>query len=272
MKKATIIITITIIMLGILFLYLHDPVKFRDLHDGAMVVEARNTLIGLHRDERKTWRYVLEEDNYGREMYIYCSNSSSINETLFFDSQSSPRILALLIMQKSDTEFVYYYEDINFLSKKISYSDYHSNLSAGRFTEFVYETFLEEEINLLKEKNDWNKPLDESKCVKKRIIDLSERRTNQLVPSSLRTEIYNRISECKYQDEEFFLEHLTSDDYDRHIYFFRTTDEKLLYIDSYLVMIIQGKTYEIVKLVDLINFQQELSVFKSKNNWGIPSK
>ena len=170
-------------------------------------------------------------------------------------------------MQKKDNGYVYYYENINFISKVISYSDY---LSDQTFTEFVYDSFSTEDIKELKKRNDWNQPINEKKCVRKKIIDIIPNRANKLVPLSLRKEIYDSIPGCQYQDAEYYLKHLTSDEYDRHIYFFRTTDAELNYKDSYLVMFIQGKTYVVTEIFDVIDFQKELSEFKESNGWNLP--
>ena len=81
---------------------------------------------------------IKEQDNYGRTMFYYHERG--------YISQHN-----LIIAQKSDDEFVYYYEDYNFISKSEN-------------------EFSSEDIEALKSANDWNKPINENKLIKKAIV------------------------------------------------------------------------------------------------------
>jgi hypothetical protein len=76
---------------------------------------------------------ILERDSYGRTLnqYTYKNYITDTMQTVFVICQ----------MVDEDEEYIYYYEDINYL----------------------VEVYTEEELNQLKQENDWEKPLDESK-------------------------------------------------------------------------------------------------------------
>lgn len=91
---------------------------------------------------------VIERDSYGRVMFFYNEGPLSVFGR------------ALVIMQKSDGDTVYYYQDTCQIPH--IYTEYPEN-----YREFKYnEIYSEEEIALLKDVNDWNKPLDLEKCTK----------------------------------------------------------------------------------------------------------
>lgn len=92
---------------------------------------------------------ILEQDQYGRTLFTYyeCRYQAS---TLAFSS--------LAVCQSSNEQFVFYYEDVNFIIKEQQRNQ----------PKPVYE-FTTEEIEQLKLANDWNKPLNLEKCIKKQI-------------------------------------------------------------------------------------------------------
>lgn len=80
--------------------------------------------------------------------FINLLETDSYNRNLFYYHLSEHAAAVLLIVQKTEEPMVYYYEDYCYLVKKdIQGSD----------------MFSEEEINSLKEDNDWDKPLDDAK-------------------------------------------------------------------------------------------------------------
>ena len=88
---------------------------------------------------------VLETDDYGRVLFFYL-------ETL---NEYSP---SLLILQKSDEETASYYRDMCCIS---IYGDTY---------ELSKDSFSEAEIEALKAANDWNQPINDSKCVSTPIV------------------------------------------------------------------------------------------------------
>lgn len=85
---------------------------------------------------------VLKKDSYGRTMFKYRSNSYAMHD------YSGKYISALVICQKYDKDYAYYYDNIDF----VYLSDYADVPDA--------------DAEKLKELNDWEKPLDESNMLK----------------------------------------------------------------------------------------------------------
>lgn len=96
---------------------------------------------------------IIEKDNYGRTLFYY-------NERSY-----SPFGHAIVIMQQSNEEYVYYYQDDCYTPY---YNADFSSLSDYR------DIFSEEDIATLKERNDWNKEINLELCTKSPIIDRKE--------------------------------------------------------------------------------------------------
>ena len=101
--------------------------------------------------------YIWEQDNYGRKLFSYCEDYGN-------------QIFALVISQASDETNVYFYPDINYALTFID-SDYSYEGATDDHLKNKTEEFYMESKDELKEKNDWNKPIDKSKCVSYTITD-----------------------------------------------------------------------------------------------------
>lgn len=99
---------------------------------------------------------IIETDSYGRVLFFYDEGYRSEYGT------------AIVIMQKSENDFVYYYQDICYTPAILTKDDYWRNGDEGISYKDV---FSEKEIEALKQANDWNKPLDMEKCTKSPIED-----------------------------------------------------------------------------------------------------
>ena len=101
--------------------------------------------------------YVWEQDDYGRTLFSYCEDYSN-------------RIFGLVVSQGYDDTNVYFYPDINYeltiIDSEYSYEGADEDHLKNRTEDF----YLENKENL-KEANDWNKPLDKTKCVSYQITD-----------------------------------------------------------------------------------------------------
>jgi len=234
-----------------------------DLH-----TESSNSLFGLYAVNETP--VLMEEDAFGRVLYFYKVGSSIARDEIYGDGS----IFAFLIMQKSNDEYVYYYSDINFIVRKrpetIPYS-----VGGAALLEEVLKTIPNEEVEELKAKNDWGKPIDESKCIKVKLARINRHYTEEyagrhLVPQSIMQEVYDKMCINGSPNIGVFFRYLTSDDYDRHIYFFRTSDKDWKLTNSYVVMFKLDGSYEIAEIVDLWNYQEELIAFKEGNNWNKP--
>ena len=109
----------------------------------------------------------VETDNYGRTMFCY------------YDEYYYYPYLALLICQYCDDSYVYYYQDYNFINKEyekdngvhLVWIDYALKYHKHSTVDNPLYGFKDEDIANLKEWNDWDKPIDKSKCVSAEIFD-----------------------------------------------------------------------------------------------------
>ena len=101
--------------------------------------------------------YVWEQDDYGRMLFAYCEDMYQ-------------NIFGLVIAQAYDEANVYVYPDINYV---LTFTDPVTVPEEERDNSLKIRTeaFYLEAKDALKEKNDWNQPLDTSKCVSYSITD-----------------------------------------------------------------------------------------------------
>lgn len=121
--------------------------------DAAYYTETINSLLwcrGNSSDGARIYRpkiEIVEKDAYGRVLFSYREGFSTDHEDL-----SSLNIYGFLIMQAEDDEFVYYYEDVNYVC--VNFTDYREDVCSRKVDE-------------LKIANDWGKELNLDKCIKK---------------------------------------------------------------------------------------------------------
>jgi len=196
---------------------------------------------------------IIEEDSFGRKLFSYSDGTG-------FNSYN------LLVCQKSDETYVFFYPNYNFISMKWE------GISIGAFSN--------EEIEALKNKNDWNKNLDQSKCIKIEIVR-NKVQPELKIGKSVFEIFFNKVAESKgYNGCEWT--------YTSTIYFTSDSDGRMMYsaygegrgststnFDVYLALIFNTDgTYNeetcIMELTDLYNYQDELKAFKELNNWNQP--
>ena len=91
----------------------------------------------------------IEEDAYGRVLFAFYGGN------MFRTLNGQEDVLAIVIAQKTDSDFAYYYDSIN---ASAIYVDWLNE----RLTLNLLESYFdEEEIEELKAKNDWNKPIND---------------------------------------------------------------------------------------------------------------
>lgn len=108
--------------------------------------------------------YVWEQDNYGRTLFSYCEDYSD-------------QIFGLVVAQAYDETNVYFYPDINYALTFID-SNHTYNVINRNHLKNRTENFYSEYKDKLKEKNDWDKPIDKSKCVSYPITDHKFKKQN----------------------------------------------------------------------------------------------
>ena len=177
---------------------------------------------------------ILEEDSQGRILYEYTTkNLISGNEDT-----------ALVICQKIDDESVFYYEDVCFLLSGYSAQD----------------------VEQLKEANDWNAPLDESKLsrrVKNISLDLFIMPDDALEHKSVRQACIRTLQINPEQAKDLFL--LDTDGYGKTLYLFIAGSST-----GYLrYFIITDSSYRIafMEIVDGLVNPDAVASFKQENGW-----
>lgn len=227
-------------------------------------VQAENCLLGMIGN--KYARIItIDKDKYGRTLFFYSDVSIAAGTYLY----SSEQLWTILILQKTDDEFVYYYPDLDFIVKPLDKTE--SILNNDDLLASTFLTLSEEEITKFKKENDWNEPINAEKCIKKRIVDLSVLEKSKMVEIERQSEVFNKEFYNRYPQPDAFFWYLTSDDFDRHIYFCRTVDGNEIPNHSYVIMFLPDNTYIIEEIYDLWNYR-ELRDFKENNNWNKPYK
>ena len=98
--------------------------------------------------------YILEQDDYGRTIFAYCEDDMYCR-------------FALVVSQGYDETNVYFYPDVNYVftvrDLELAYMD-------DSLKNAFMQSYLENR-DKLKEANDWNKPIDKTKCVSHQITD-----------------------------------------------------------------------------------------------------
>jgi len=188
---------------------------------------------------------IIEKDNFGRVLFHYCE----------YNRVSSR---SFIISQKNDMEHSYYYPNYNFISN-----------FGGEFSD--------DEIELLKTKNDWNMPVNIDKCVKVSIV-------RQKTGGPVRTSIIRRFfrealgNDAKYDSPKFNF--FIKDNYNRSMYVAYGARGSNRYFDPkqmtrrVVVLFFQpnglyDKEIGIMELTDLNNYQDDLKAFKLRNNWNV---
>lgn len=224
--------------------YTHYTGENTDLYTIAV-----NSLLWTNGHSFETDRYsnseieILEKDNYGRILFLYEEKYFSGGQIVFS---------SLLICQKKEDNYVFYYPDYNFIS--IERNPY--------LNEKI--DFSIEQIEELKNLNDWNKEINLEKCVKK---EISNTKQKVEINDEILNEIFSRYDGYENNCEVYYL---TNDDYGRFIcYGTAIVQEEYVY----LVMIFNpDSTYNaetcFYEPADYYNYQEEFKQFKELNNWN----
>jgi len=216
----------------------------------------------------------IEKDSLGRVMFLYHE-----------DNKIST--YSLIINQKSDGEYTYYYSDYNFISTsapvksfsqtKLDSSEKFDASGDKSYTLIPSEDVLNpalkyfsyEDIEKLKKRNDWNMDIDIGKCEKAKIVRQKEKGP---VRSWTVDEFYTRtLGDDRYQT--VYITFSIKDNYNRSIYTGNHW-EKHRGRRIYTVLFFQpdGSFDEkngIMELTDLNNYQDDLKAFKELNNWNV---
>ena len=176
---------------------------------------------------------IKEEDQYGRILFLYYE-------------QNGISTYSMVICQKFDGEHSYFYPDYNFISAPD-------------------DSFSMEEIDALKEINDWGIEASIDKC---NVVEIVRKKGNGAVPDKILMQLYNNaLGKDARRIENIY--YFISDDYGRSMYLGYGTGGR------YVVMLFNPDgTYDenkcLMELTDLFGYQDELKAFKERNGWNMP--
>ncbi|MBE5888809.1 MAG: hypothetical protein E7283_08290 [Lachnospiraceae bacterium] len=213
--------------------------------------------------------YIWEQDEYGRTLFSYCEDYGN-------------QVFALVICQSYDEENVYFYPEVNYIltliDSKYSYEGVEDDHLKNRTEEFYLE-----KKEKLKEANDWNKPLDETKYVSYSITDhkvfgediysLSKEECNEILneytktlnldDSSNRPHRYNTVLQVDAEGKILHEIHGICQDY--WIFLWVITDKEGNYDKENGVIVMYSKGYE--SRISFIYDASTILEFKNKNGW-----
>lgn len=192
---------------------------------------------------------IVETDSYGRVLFSY--REKSWGEKSF---------ASMLIMQKAEDGYVYFYPDVNFFSVEST-----TNMQAS-------VVFPEEKIEKLKQNNDWEKEIDLSTCIKKSITEQSEG-FEAYYKNGRDAETINIISDVikPYNpngDANWYFNKGMCDDYGRTIFHGYVGDQKMAILFNPDMTYNSDACFFIPD--DFYNYQDEFREFKEQNNWNQP--
>ena len=193
---------------------------------------------------------VVEVDSYGRVLFLYFEGSAIST-------------YSLLISQKRDGEYVYFFHAINFIS----------TIHGGGYNQELFAHFLPEEIEELKERNNWNQGLNLDNTTQARIVNrkesgpISDRALVQAYEIALGDDALGgaiRLGRVTFS---------YTDNYGRSTYIAwgRWDGESRRHV----VLLFQADgSFDVdtgvMELHDLQRYQDELRVFKEINGWNQP--
>ena len=188
---------------------------------------------------------VIEEDNFGRKLFLYYEKDAI-----------SP--YSMIISQKTSGDYVYYYSDYNFICN-------------------FKNKFSDEDVEALKQRNDWGKSLQEDKMICKKISK------EKVYPEYDYGKVSEALSKVMNTGEESIqFNYVTSDAFGRSLYYLSLLDDFEKTVNSegefeyeyYLVILQNDYAYNensMIKLNDNYHYQEQLSEFKKLNNWDLAS-
>jgi len=186
---------------------------------------------------------LLEEDRYGRQLFSFHEDTRVIS-------------FSLIISQKVDNGYVYFYPHYNFI------------VLSGDAPWLHMEEF-EDEIAALKEVNNWNQPMDCSECVRVKVVRQKE---DGPISDRILRRAYNHALGDDAQGGLGVMNLIVffrTDAYGRSIYFATGTFSS----ERFVVMLFQpdgsfDEVKGIMELQDTQNYQSQLRDFKELNDWN----
>jgi len=186
---------------------------------------------------------IIDTDSYGKTLFVFRTGEES----------------GICIMQKSDNSYVYYYDNVSF-----------------RFTE-KFNQYNSEQLDTLKESNDWNLPINENKMIKRELVDsrLKPKRASVMNWDIAKNAYYDLMEDNDYSTGIEFFDYSISG---QEIFLVRKYEQivtkkeyDLRLIDYHLMILNADGTYDrenyLIQLDDLSHSNEALAEIKERNGW-----
>ena len=246
MKRMKTIGSLLIVMMIILFSISISGCFHKDsLETVTMMTQAFYAIPGVHNEPHSPHSKFIETDNYGRTLFRFYSGSHS----------------ALCILQESDDKYVYYYDNVSFLINSYNYNMYNPD-----------------ELDALKEANDWNEKLDDSKMIKRELLkstlsrtrksEISQKRANEsfytIYPDNDKTMTFVIYSDYSQTGQELFYVERQQNVSTTEVYNYEV-------LDCYLMILNADGSFDpdnyLIKVDDWDQINTLLAEIKEKNGW-----
>lgn len=242
LKRTIIILLIALLLVSIYCCQSIDLTRASNLHiEGKLQIAGSFSVPGMFCEEIKGMASdakIIETDDYGRILYSYTTYNAILNVE---------NCTATVICQKIDDDYIYFYEDVCYIVSGIS----------------------EQTIDGLKEKNDWNKELDESKLSKilyRVSIDgfiRSDLDYDDLDEAWLDFENKTKTGDLKQIGNSFLGQPYPTNETSM---WWRSV-EKDSVIVNYIVIFKEDKLLNYIVIEDISKLSETLHSFKEQNGW-----
>ena len=209
---------------------------------------------------------IIDSDEYGRVLFFYYEGNRGNNS------------YSILIMQKATDDAVYFYEDL-------CYSTYTIVDETPFWYGEYYKVYTDADYSTLKERNDWGKEIDESKCISKPFtvhnkgkFDASEEIFEPIIADYVRSTSYKGDDLYYIYRYDVFN---TSDDCGRELYYVYgvgydalgegiSPNSMTVYFDFAIIVNSDGSYNAdtcIIEIGDIANCREQIIEFKKANGW-----
>ena len=199
---------------------------------------------------------IIETDSYGRVLFYY--HEGVIKEGCGYG-----------ISQKTQDGYVYFYQDDCVIPADDDWN----------YREVTHEDwFTEDEIAAFKTRNDWNQPLNESKCTREQIVKKKPKAKLKVKEAD-----FDKVAKAYFDDkgiaysqrsvyssDVFFI----ADDYGREMYvlhcYIRDVTASELDYDLVIIFNPDGScdtSKAVTEISDFLNYRELLKKFKQLNGW-----
>lgn len=180
---------------------------------------------------------IIERDEYGRTLYKYLEG---------FYTYPSNGYYALIVSQYVSHGWVYYYEDCNYIVRELP----------------PPQAYDRQAIEQLKEANDWGKPVDADKCIRKRIV--KKKPQNEVVANIVTAEVKKEYSLS--DGVKIYTDYLTDDEIGNGLYYGaigKSDDET----DFFVAFVSADGNIKLFTPSNIFDYNEQLKTFKKENGW-----